>query len=277
MIALSVGSTALMIAVFLVAACAGVGRNALRPASASGSTCQNTGSPSKQHGNAALPIQRSLNEAAVRYGWPLLWDDEFTGTCLDQNRWRLYSGNSTGGVGEYMVSNVSTSRGILKITSHGDQSGGMAWRTGQRYGRWEIRVKAQSGNGYSPVVLLWPDAEDWPEGGEIDFMEMPGGDRKVNYFTLHYGKNDSQNEVPVSGDFTQWHNYAVEWAPNSITGFIDGRQIFNSTDKSEIPKGSMHLAIQQDIGPFNNWVPAQDATTPPEVQLRVDWVRIYGP
>ena len=53
----------------------------------------------------------------------------------------------------------------------------MAWDDGQKYGRWEARVRSQKGNGYGPVMLLWPDAEDWPEDGEIDIMEIPKGDR----------------------------------------------------------------------------------------------------
>jgi hypothetical protein len=38
----------------------------------------------------------------------------------------------------------------------------------------------------------------------------------------------------------------------------------------------MHLAIQLDQGPVNDWLPAPDATTPPQVRLQVDWVRKYA-
>jgi hypothetical protein len=38
----------------------------------------------------------------------------------------------------------------------------------------------------------------------------------------------------------------------------------------------MHLAIQLDQGPVNDWLPAPDATTPAQVHLQVDWVRKYA-
>jgi hypothetical protein len=39
----------------------------------------------------------------------------------------------------------------------------------------------------------------------------------------------------------------------------------------------MHLAIQQDVGPYgDDWIPARNAQTPDSVGFQVDWVRIYG-
>ena len=87
----------------------------------------------------------------------------------------------------------------------------------------------------------------------------------------------SQNGTAVPGDFTQWHNYAVEWAPDRVVGYIDGQEIFRTTDPAQIPPRPMHLAIQQDIGPYgNDWIPPLDDTSPDQVQLQVDWVRIYS-
>ena len=39
----------------------------------------------------------------------------------------------------------------------------------------------------------------------------------------------------------------------------------------------MHLAMQQDIGPYgDDWIPALDERSPKSVDFQVDWVRIYG-
>jgi beta-glucanase (GH16 family) len=172
---------------------------------------------------------------------------------------------------------MSVGDGRLTITSHGKFSGGLSWDPGQMYGRWEVRARSQPGTGYGPVLLLWPDAENWPVGGEIDFLEIPKGDRKVNNFTVHYGEDNSQNGVSQTGDFSQWHNYAVEWTPDHIAGFLDGKEIFRTTDKAQLPPGPMHLGIQQDIGPYGtDWIPALDDSTPETVKFQIDWVRIYG-
>jgi Beta-glucanase/Beta-glucan synthetase len=222
------------------------------------------------------PSTRSPTEAAVQHNWPLVADDEFNGSALDTSLWSPYTGTTTDGVGRHRRENISVSDGMMTITSHGAESGGMAWSSGQQYGRWEVRARSQAGNGYGPVLLLWPDAEDWPTGGEIDFMEIPKGDRTVTHITDHYGPDNSQNASSATGDFTQWHNFAVEWVPDHLAGFIDGKEVFRTTDPGQIPPRPMHLAIQQDIGPLENWVPAPDAATPPQVRFQVDWVRIYS-
>ncbi len=57
---------------------------------------------------------------------------------------------------------------------------------------------------------------------------------------------------------------------------MNGREVLRVTDPEAIPTRPMHLAIQQDVGPFGtDWIPAADATTPDEVRMQIDWVRIY--
>jgi beta-glucanase (GH16 family) len=262
--------------VALIALTLTVGRSGPRDATAvpHGSA----GPQQPQHSTTLAPDPSSDTQAAVRGHWPLKISDEFNGTTLDSSTWSPYDGYTTQKVGRNKPENISVGNGVLTINSHGNESGGLSWYPGQLYGRWEVRARSQAGAGYGPVMLLWPDAEDWPEGGEIDFLEMPKPERRVANFTVHYGPDNSQDGVGVPGDFTQWHNYAVEWEPDHITGYIDGQEIFHTTAKDEIPPRPMHLAIQQDVGPYgDDWIPARNAQTPSSVGFQVDWVRIYGP
>ena len=223
------------------------------------------------------PSERSDTEAGFRYGWPLRAHDEFDGDELDEGVWSPYRGKTTDDVGQHDPDNITVSDGTLKLTSRdGKTSAGMAWDDGQTHGRWEVRARSQAATGYGPVLLLWPDAEDWPEGGEIDFMEIPKPERTKAHFTVHYGEDNDQDGTSVQADFTQWHNFAVEWTPDHVIGYLDGEEIYR-TEKSEmIPPRSMHLAMQQDIGPYGkDWIPAPDATTPSTCTFEVDWVRIY--
>ncbi|MCO1657246.1 glycoside hydrolase family 16 protein [Pseudonocardia humida] len=216
-------------------------------------------------------------EAAARYSWPLLQADEFDGTALNPLTWQPYEGGAAGAVGQRSASNLTVSGGTLKVTSRGLTSGGMGWQPGQTYGRWEVRARTEAGAGYRPAILLWPDGEDWPIGGEIDFLDTPHPDRSETNFVVHYGAQNSQDGVAVEGDFTGWHTYAVEWAPDHVAGFVDGQEVFRTTDPQKIPTGPMRLTIQQDIGPSEDgWTPAPATTTPAEVQMEVDWVRIYA-
>jgi beta-glucanase (GH16 family) len=228
-------------------------------------------------GAPPVPGERLDTEAAVRNGWTMTANDEFEGDALDEQRWGTYRGRTTDDVGQHDPDNITVSDGALKLTSRGNTSAGLEWLDGQRYGRWEVRARAQQGNGYGPVLLLWPDAEDWPEGGEIDIMEIPKGDRTKAHFTVHWGEDNEQDGRSVEGDFTQWHTFAVEWTPEHVVGFVDGVEIYRNDDSEANPPRSMHLAIQQDIGPYGkDWIPAPDATTPDEVTFEVDWVRIYA-
>lgn len=237
-----------------------------------------SGAPTGSGDSAAVaPGERSDTEAAIRYGWQMIASDEFEGDELDDERWSTYKGKTTDDVGQHDPDNLSVSGGTLKLTSRGKTSAGMAWDEGQRYGRWEARVRSQAGNGYGPVILLWPDAEDWPEGGEIDVMEIPDGDRQKAHFTVHWGEDNRQKGASVEGDFTRWHTFAVEWTPDHVVGYVDGKEIYRNDDSDANPPRSMHLAMQQDIGPYGeDWIPAPDSSTPDTCTFEVDWVRIYA-
>jgi len=179
------------------------------------------------------PSQRLPTEAAVRNGWTLIAHDEFDGDTLDEDHWSAYRGRTTDDVGQHDPDNLSVADGTLKLTSRGNTSAGLAWNDGQRYGRWEARVRSERGNGYGPVMLLWPDAEDWPEGGEIDIMEIPRGDRTTAHFTVHWADENTQGGTSAQADFTQWHIFAVEWTPDHIVGYLDGNEIYQRRPRRE--------------------------------------------
>jgi beta-glucanase (GH16 family) len=223
------------------------------------------------------PAVPSTTEAAAAGRWPLVGADEFDGPGVDQARWQPYSGPTDGGAARRSPERLSVAGGVLTVTARGAESGGTAWRTGQTYGRWEVRARTERGTGYRPALLLWPEAEDWPRGGEVDFLDIARPDRSRTDFVVHSGPDDERTGTAVAGDFTGWHNYAVEWMPDHIAGFIDGQQVFRTDDPARIPTRPMHLAIQQDVGPSaDGRTPPVDASTPPEVRMQVDWVRIYG-
>jgi hypothetical protein len=275
-------SVVIALAIGMVVALAAIAVTAVRTATSESSPVPATSTPNRDgnsnqdpHNTATVdPNARSDAEAAVRYGWQLQDHDEFDGNTLGP-AWRPYTGETTGGVGRHDPANLHVADGMLSIVSHGLSSGGLEWAPGQLYGRWEVRARTQKAVGYGDVLILWPDAEDFPEGGEVDFMEIPKPERNEYNFNLHFGADNSQNGTKVAGDFTQWHNYAVEWTPDHVAGFVDGQEVFRTTERHQIPPRPMHLAMQQDIGPYDNWIPPRDATTPPQVSFQIDWVRIY--
>jgi len=223
---------------------------------------------------ARPPAGRSAGDgtsAGVLQGWGTpARVDEFDGTKLG-DAWGVYNGPGHGGNGRRTPKAVSVRDGIMTIT--GDARGntaGMEWGAGQRYGRWEGRVKAPASDpSYDALLLLWPDAENFPVGGEIDFMEMMDPTRQKTNVFLHYGKHNDQISGAVRVDATQWHNWAVEWTPTHIATFLDGKQWWRTERVDIFPPGKMHLCVQLDWFPRSARGPVRQST------MQVDWVKEY--
>jgi hypothetical protein len=150
-------------------------------------------------------------------------DSFYDAASLD--RWWLYDGPGHAGNGRRTPQAITVRDGLLTIT--GDEagsSGGMALKgPGQVYGRWEVCVTSPpAAPTYHSVVLLWPDAENWPVGGEIDFMEISGSRRQTVDGFLHFGLDDQRAGGNAQIDATQWHSWAVEWTPDRIATYVDG-------------------------------------------------------
>ncbi|GAA4536333.1 glycoside hydrolase family 16 protein [Pseudonocardia xishanensis] len=203
--------------------------------------------------------------AAARHGWGTpTREDDFTAGVGD---WDLYDGSGHDGNGRRSPDAISVQGGVLTITGTPDgTTGGMAWNPGREYGRWEARVRSPAGDpDYHAVLLLWPDAENWPVGGEVDFMEISDASRQNVEMFLHYGADNSQVQGDVDIDATEWHTWAVEWTPDHLAAFVDGEEWWRTEDTGILPPGPMHLTIQLD----NFGGPQQ------ETRMQVDWVREY--
>ena len=94
---------------------------------------------------------------------------------------------------------------------------------------------------------------------------------------MHWGDDNSQDSASATGDFTQWHTFAVEWTPDHIIGYLDGVEFYRTEDKDANPPGPMHFAMQQDIGPYGTTGSRRRTRARrPRCTFEVDWVRIYA-
>ena len=213
-------------------------------------------------------------QAAVVFGWgPVVTGDEFSYTgAPNPLKWGVY--NSPGHAGNGIRSPNAWSVDGSVVTVSGDSAGttgGMSAKFAQQqYGRWEVRMRTSARDPkYHPVLILWPNNNTSPNCAEIDYAEGTSDTSRIKFF-LHYACSGSnfQTQAAQPMDTTQWHNYAVQWTPSGITGYIDGVQWFTDTDPAHQPPVGMHQTIQLD------WFPDGTATLPS--QMQVDWVRVYG-
>ncbi len=220
-------------------------------------------------GTAHSEAENCPDTAAARYGWgvPNRADDFNDPAAL--SGWIVYDGKGHAGNGRRTPAAMSVGNGILTITGDDEgNTGGMGWFPGQLYGRWEACVRSSvAPESYHSLVLLWPDAEDWPAGGEVDFMEVVDPARQKVEHWIHYGADGQKESRETAVDATGWHSFAAEWTPSHVVYYADGEPQWEITDPARIPPRPMHLCLQLDY--FGG-------SAVPGAQQHVDWVRQYG-
>lgn len=219
-------------------------------------------------------------EKRIDWGQPVAQDDF---DSLDRRRWGVYD-SPKAKQHPRTEEAVSVENGVLRLAGgvydtwagRRDVSGGVAHEFGQMYGKWEVRFRAEKGEGYSPVVLLWPDTGKWPDDGEIDLIEIPATNRQVGSSWLHNGPKDHKIQRTHRYDFSEWHVISVEWLPNRVSIAIDGVDQWHVIDPTYIPTTSpMHLTLQHDQG--TPYTQRRRASTPEFVSMYIDWIKVYAP
>ncbi|MGO4918449.1 family 16 glycosylhydrolase [Maribacter spongiicola] len=149
------------------------------------------------------------------------------------------------------------------------------------YGRVEIRAKLPSAGGTWPA--LWAlganfDEVGWPATGEIDIMEHVGNNSNTISSALHYPGNFGGNAVvgstPVETATSEFHNYTVEWTPDSIKFVVDGELVHNSLVNSATTPFNSDFFLIMNIAMGGTLGGAIDPAFT-EDTMEVDYVRVY--
>ncbi len=225
-------------------------------------------------------------------GWRQIFADDFTTDVpvgsfpsAVSDRWGAYEDGwkDTSGHGTYMPSKVlSVSGGLLNFNIHTEAGvpmvsapypkiNGARNGTGQLYGRYAVRFRADALQHYKAAWLLWPDSGVWPGEGEIDFPEGDL-DGKISAFMHRTGATSGgdQDYYLTDATFPTWHTAVIEWTASRVTFILDGRVLGTST--SRVPSTPMHWVLQTETA-LSGQVPA--ASTAGNVQI--DWVAVYRP
>ena len=222
---------------------------------------------------AAVAATGDGSQAATARGWgAVVAGDEFSKAgAPDSTKWSVFKGSGHAGNGVRSPQAWSVANGVATVSgdSAGTTGGMSAKFAQQKYGKWETRMRTNARDPeYHPVLILWPNNNTSPNCAEIDYAEGSTNTAQIKFF-LHYacGGSNFQTTAAKTIDTTQWHNYAVEWTPAGITGYIDGVKTFSDTNPAHLPSVGMHQTLQLD------WFPDGSATKPS--QMQVDWVRVY--
>jgi beta-glucanase (GH16 family) len=263
---------------------------------------------------AAEPL---ASVAAVPMSAPgnLVWEDEFDGPAgakPDASKWRQETGGSGWGNGELQYYTDSASNasldgdGNLAITARRETPDSGVCHYGpceftsarllsvpqlsRAFGRFEARLKVPKGQGFWPAFWMLGDnvhTDGWPASGEIDVMEHVGQDPHRVFGSLHGpGYSGARS---VMGGYTlpgqqavgdAFHVFTVDWAPDSVTWFVDGVQYLHKSrdDVRGNPWVFDHkffLLLNLAVG--GHWPGPPDGGTQFPQSLLVDYVRVYEP
>ncbi len=239
-------------------------------------------------------------------GYSLAWNDEFEAETLS-NDWVFEIGDGCPdlcGWGNnelqyYRRENTELKEGYLVITAKEESRGGKNYTSSRlktqgqqnfQFGRIDIRAALPQGQGIWPA--FWMLGENiteipWPACGEIDIMEMIGGnaDGRDNtvHGTLHWDNNGSYASDGGKRSLSDgailkdnFHVYSLIWEEDRITWLLDD-EVFHSMDISPAAMDEFRepffLLINMAVG--GNWPGNPDASTRFPQQLAVDYVRVF--
>ena len=146
----------------------------------------------------------------------------------------------------------------------------------QLYGFFEMRAELPAGQGLWPAFWLLPENGAWPP--ELDIMEVLGNNPTTLYTTAHYvsaGGVNSANGIgtTVANTSTGYHTYAVDWEPNTITWYFDGKEVYQIATPADMHT-PMYMEANLAVGGY--WPGDVNSSTPLPAQMEIDWIRAYA-
>jgi len=156
------------------------------------------------------------------------------------------------------------------------------------YGKVEVKMRTNRHKGNFPAV--WMRNYDYKKPslpyGEIDIVEVFGNRMESSHtahtkLTINDAKYRFVNHGRNSLNPEEWHIYGIEWTPNYISWYVDGKIVHTyakSLDKALLDKGQwtfdtpFFLILNQSVGNGEHgMMPDMDYT----YETLFDWIRVY--
>lgn len=230
------------------------------------------------------PPRDVLPSAPEGKSWKLVWHDEFDGRQLDQSKWDIP---------EYKRRDAYWSRKAIRLDGQGnlaistlkegDKVLDGCVRTRRKFehafGYYVARIQLQEQQGHWSAFWLYNESvgkvgDEGRDGTEIDIMEKPWLDDRINY-ALHwdgYGKQHKSEAkvVKVPGIMKGFHTYGLAWLPDQYVFYIDGKEMWR-TKAGGVCQVPLYIKLSDEVG---NWAGDIKKATLPD-RFLVDYVRVY--
>ena len=252
--------------------------------------------------DGAPPIDNTGYTSPSSYsGYNLVWEEEFDGSSLDLSVWNYETGASGWGNNESQYyrsgnKNAELDQGYLRITAKEETHLGAPYTSARlttqgkesfQYGRIDIRAKVPYGQGVWPALWMLGDnfgSAGWPTCGEIDIMELIGGDGyndRTVYGTAHWSNNGSHAEyggnksLPLGEKYNdEFHVFSIVWNSSSIRWYVDN-SLYHTMNTASLTAFQNKFFFILNIAVEGNWPgPVGPSTQFPQYML-VDYIRVF--
>jgi len=233
-------------------------------------------------------------------GMTLVWSDEFDGPNINSNNWTFEIGTGTWGWGNnelqyYQEENTSIIDGNLVIEARSQTVENSNYTSSRiitrgkqsfQYGRVDIRAVMPEGQGLWPALWMLGSNHlqvGWPTCGEIDIMEMIGGEERDNvvHGTAHWDQDGhvsyGQSTTNESGKLSEeYHVYSIIWDAQSIRWYLDDVN-FNTIDITPEALSAFHddFYFIMNVAVGGAWAGSPDNTTLFPQWMIVDYIRVF--
>lgn len=243
--------------------------------------------------------------------WKLVWSDEFNGASgsgIDSSKWVIETGGNGWGNKELEYYTARSKNLFLQdgnLVIHAikekytgrdgvtrDYTSGRMKTEGkfsQKYGRFEARIKVPAGQGMWPAFWLLGDdigEVGWPACGEIDIMENIGKEPGTIHGSIH-GPGyigtvglEAPYHLPEKERFADnFHVFAVEWDPESISFYVD-ENLYVRRTRADLRPGwkwvfDKPFFVILNLAVGGDWPGDPDSSTVFPADMLVDYVRVY--
>ena len=210
-------------------------------------------------------ISNSVSIPVAAREYKLTWSEEFNaGSSINSKIWKAENGDGTEynnrGWGnkerQYYLDTKSSIDSTGSLVINATRTGADAYKcyygtacewlsskfvtkglVGFKYGRVEVKLKGPAGAGtWAAFWMLGANIDDrpWPGCGEIDITELLGRDPSTVYGTPHGPASGESYTTTLSNGFAdEYHTYAVDWLPDQITWYLDGKA-YGSYNKASL-------------------------------------------
>ena len=246
-------------------------------------------------------------------GWELVWNDEFDGDAIDDQKWnkllwrpgwvnnelQAYTDRDTN---LFVQDDNLVIRALIEpgffgtdytgTTYTADYTSGRLNTAGKgewTYGRFDTRAKLPKGIGSWPAIWMLGSnisTVGWPHCGEIDIMEHVGFDEGNIHASIHTTDYNHVNGTQKSGQVIiptatdSFHVYSLEWDSTYIRYLVDDEPYFfiyndSNGDEDKWPFNKpQYIILNLAVG--GDWGGAQgiDPTVFP-MEMKVDYVRVF--